>query len=441
MSATPTRDELNRRLAATAHLGRETNGAASAEDLKRNGHANESTPTPATNGTERVPSTHPSASTRRTTVGAPGPTFMKASELMTRELPDLKWAVPGIQPAGLTILAGRPKLGKTSLICELGIAGAAGGRALGRIQVDAKDCLLALLEDTPRRIKSRLELQLEGAACPDRLNIATTWPRLDMGGLEWAEAWGKKHHGGLMWFDTWARIRPAASRNGTLYQDDYTGMASLQDIAGRYELSIGVAHHTRKMASDDPLETISGTQGLAGAADTILVLRRERAHRDAVLFVTGRDVEEAEIGLRFDPGRLRWMLLGDELSEERMAVVRVLRHAGHDLGVKEISLALGRSYESARVLCWRMGSAGQILVEGKARYAYNPRTPETPETDSHSPNLNVSPVSTVSPVSFVSGVSGVSGVQQDGYGDALMQEPDLEDEPAFDPDELVEVAP
>jgi hypothetical protein len=367
---------------------------------------------------------------------------MKASELMTRELPDLKWAVPGIQPAGLLILAGRPKLGKTSLIGELGIACAAGGRALGRIQVEARDCLLALLEDTPRRIKSRLELQLEGAPCPDRLSIATTWPRMDQGGLEWTEAWGKKHRGGAMWFDTWARLRPAASRNGTLYQDDYSGIAGLQDIAGRYELAIGIAHHTRKMASDDPLETISGTQGLSGAADTILVLRRERTHRDAVLFVTGRDVEESEIGLRFDPGRCRWMLLGDELSEERLAVVKVLRHAGRALTAKEISLAVGRSYESARLLCWRMANAGQILVEGKARYAYNPRTPETPETDQSSLDLSVSPVAPVSTVSFVSAVSAVSGFQEyDGWAD---QEPANEEEPEgevpdLDPDELVEV--
>jgi len=432
----PDRSELDRKLAATAHLGHETKGVASAADL-RHTPANGS-PAASTNGAT------PAATTRRTPPAATGPTFMKATELMARELPDLKWAVPKIQPAGLTILAGRPKLGKTSLIEELGIACAAGGRALGRIQVAGKDVLLALLEDTPRRIKSRLELQLEGAPCPDRLSIATTWPRMDQGGLEWAEAWGKKHRGGVMWFDTWARIRPAGSRNGTLYQDDYSGIAGLQDIAGRYELAIGVAHHTRKMGSDDPLETISGTQGLAGAADTILILRRERAHRDAVLFVTGRDVEEAEIGLRFDPGRCRWTLLGDELSEERLAVVRVLRQAGHALGVKEISLALGRSYESARVLCWRMGSASQILVEGKARYAYNPRTPETPETEQSSLDLSVSPVSTVSSVSFVSGVSGVSGVQQDDYGDALMQEPDLDEEQdevehAFDPDELVQV--
>jgi AAA domain len=429
----PTREELDRRLAATADLGHETKGASSADEIAR--RQSTRTERPSSNG-------HTPATTTASRPG--GPTFMKASELMTRELPQLKWAIPGIQPAGLTLLVGRPKLGKSSLISDLGVASAAGGRALGRIQVEAADTHLSLCEDTERRVKSRLELQLEGAPCPERLTISTSWPRLDQGGLEWAEAWGKKHPGGRIWFDTFAKIRPASSRNGSLYQDDYAALAGLQTIAGRYELAIGVVHHTRKMTSDDPLETISGTQGLAAAADTILILRRERAHRDAVLFVTGRDVEEAEVALRFDPARFRWAVLGDELSEERLAVIRVLRHADQALGVKEISLALGRSYESARVLCWRMGSAGQILVEGKARYAYNPRTPETPETDSTSPDLSVSPVSTVSPVSFVSGVSGVSGVQQDGYGNALMQEPDLEEEPdetepAFDPDELSEV--
>jgi len=407
VSIAPTRADLDEKLLRTAHLGRETRGFTSAEEIAAG---------------------KPAIAIK----SAVAPAFIKASELISRELPPLKWAIPGIQPAGLTLLVGRPKLGKSSLIGELGIASAAGGRALGRITVEAADTHLNLLEDTERRVKTRLEMQLENAACPERLTISTTWPRLDQGGLEWTEAWGKKHPGGRIWFDTLAKIRPASSRNGTLYQEDYTALAGLQAIAGRYQLAIGVVHHTRKMASDDPIETISGTQGLAGAADTVLVLRRERAHRDAVLFVTGRDVEEAEIALRFDPGRCRWSLLGDELSEERLAVIRLLKHYDRPLSVKEIALGLHRSYESARLLCWRMGNAGQILVEGKGRYAHNPRTLETPETDSNSAALKVSPVSRVSTVSFVSGVSGISGFPEyDGWAD---QEADGEDEQ----DELIE---
>jgi hypothetical protein len=59
-------------------------------------------------------------------------------------------------------------------------------------------------------------------------------------------------------------------------------------------------HHTRKSGAENFLDTINGSQGLAGAADTVAVLRRSRGSAGAVLKITGRDVEEAELALNFD---------------------------------------------------------------------------------------------------------------------------------------------
>jgi hypothetical protein len=308
-----------------------------------------------------------------------GPSFIKATELLATPMAELRWAVRGIQPEGLTLAVGKPKIGKTWLTMQLAVASAAGGRALGHIPVEPADTLLAPLEDPERRTKSRLETILDGAPCPERLLIATSWPRLDEGGLEWVEAFGKKHQGGRVMFDGLARIRPAAGRNETLYTADYAALAGLQTIAGRYRLAIWVVHHTRKLMAEDPLETVSGTQGLTGAADTVLVLRRDRAHRDATLFVTGRDVEEAEHTLRFDPARCTWSLLGDSLSEEREAIIRLLAGSG-TLSVKDIALELERLERPVKLLCWRMASAGQILSAGKGMYSANPRYPETLDT-------------------------------------------------------------
>src|SRR3712207_7465679 len=47
-------------------------------------------------------------------------------------------------------------------------------------------------------------------------------------------------------------------------------------------------------------------RSLAGAADTILVLTRERGRADATLYVRGRDVPEADHALGFDPVTCRW---------------------------------------------------------------------------------------------------------------------------------------
>jgi hypothetical protein len=66
------------------------------------------------------------------------------------------------------------------------------------------------------------------------------------------------------------------------------------------EASESASCTTHASGAEDFLDTISGSQGLAGAADTVAVLRRSRGSAGAVLKITGRDVEEAELALNFD---------------------------------------------------------------------------------------------------------------------------------------------
>ena len=78
-------------------------------------------------------------------------------------------------------------------------------------------------------------------------------------------------------------------------------------------LSIIVSHHDRKAAVDDFVDSVSGTHGLAGAADSIMVLARRRQAADAVLKVTGRDVPEDEYALTISDGR-SWQASGASLA-------------------------------------------------------------------------------------------------------------------------------
>jgi len=75
-----------------------------------------------------------------------------------------------------------------------------------------------------------------------------------------------------------------------------------------------IIHHNRKAESDDFVDSVSGTNGLAGSADTILVLNRQRHEDVATLNVTGRDVEEEEYALvKEDSGQ--WTLSGQSLEQ------------------------------------------------------------------------------------------------------------------------------
>ena len=69
-------------------------------------------------------------------------------------------------------------------------------------------------------------------------------------------------------------------------------------------------HHCKKAAAEDALEEISGTFGLAGCADGALILTRDRGECEANLFVVGRDVEEDDLALEFDPKTCCWFSHG-----------------------------------------------------------------------------------------------------------------------------------
>src|SRR5262245_45252477 len=115
-----------------------------------------------------------------------------------------------------------------------------------------------------------------GVPWPERLTLKTEWRRLHKGGLDDIRAWHSdtKAKGGkpiLVVIDVLAKVRKPVG-NRQLYEADYAALADLNKLANELGLAIVVVHHTRKMAADDLMEMVSGSYGVTGAADTILVM-------------------------------------------------------------------------------------------------------------------------------------------------------------------------
>jgi hypothetical protein len=293
--------------------------------------------------------------------------LLSAPELLNLDLPPLRWAVDEVLPEGLTMLVGKPKIGKSWAVLGLAVAVALGGRALGHIAVEQGEVLYLALEDGKRRLKTRLQAMLGTEAPAPGLTLATRWRRLDQGGLALLDRWLDAHpQARLVIVDTFVRVRGAASRRTQLYQEDYDALAGLHELASRRGVAILVVHHSRKMTGDDVLDEISGTTGLAAAVDTVLVLKRERGRADATLFLTGRDLEqEREVALKWDPRISGWALLGDAAeyrqSQERTDVIRVLRSG--PASPKDVSEQLDKNYSAVKKLMWSMARAEDPFIE------------------------------------------------------------------------------
>jgi hypothetical protein len=208
---------------------------------------------------------------------------------------------------------------------------------------------------------------LNGADAPARLEIATEWPTLLEGGGEQLDDWLDQHpEARLVIVDTFAKLRGASPgpRNSILYQLDYQAVGDLKRIADRHGVALIMIHHTRKAVADDPLDMVSGTNGLAGSADTVLILKRDIGRADATLYVRGRDVPEADHALRFDPAACTWSLIGDAAeyrrSSERQDIIDVLRDADEELSPKKIANLLGKNDGAVRYLLHKMVQVGEV---------------------------------------------------------------------------------
>ena len=297
-----------------------------------------------------------------------------ASDLKVKSFEPAKYVVPGYIPEGVTIFAGKPKVGKSWLLYDVCLASAADRFVLGAIKPAHGDVLYLALEDSQRRLKRRLDKLWPEGAWPARLSLATQWRRADEGGVQDIAEWcDTVQNPVLVVVDTLEKFRPLAKANLSAYTTDYRALADLHVLSHQRALAIVVVHHVRKMEADDPFDMVSGTNGLTGAADTLLVLKRQSGI--VTLYSRGRDIEEKETACQFDRRNCRWTMLGDasevRSSGERAAIILALTTAGDaGMSTREIMVATERSDRNAvDQLLFKMHRDGDLQRVKRGVYA------------------------------------------------------------------------
>lgn len=255
---------------------------------------------------------------------------MDAAELLALDLPPLRWLVPDLVPEGTTILAAPPKVGKSCLVYQIAVEASIGGELLGR-RVAPGSVLYLALEDGKRRGQDRLRAVLGNRTMPaGRLEVR--WDANNIGeGLEDdIRTWLDAHPDAVMVaVDTLGKVKPHTDGRRGAYEVDVQHLARLQDLFRDRPVALVIVHHARKAASDDFLTSVSGTYGITGSADTIVVVKRKRLEKFGTLLVTGRDIADAEVPVEFDG--LTWHAAPGTLAVatfDRLEVYRVIEESG-----------------------------------------------------------------------------------------------------------------
>ena len=305
---------------------------------------------------------------------------MTAKELWEKEFPPLRWLVEGVLPEGATLLVSPPKTGKTRLATQLAIAMAAGGYALNNPDTRAEKVgsLYLALESGDRRAQKDMKQLIDKP--PDGLHFNCSWRRLSEGGTGDLEKW-LDHHPDVkhVTVDTLAKVRDKGhGGKGFLYSLDYDVGAAIKSITDARGVSFVLNHHSNKLgdATPDILDTVSGSTGVTGSVDHILILKRSRLQADGLLTLISRDFEDRAWAMRFESGL--WRLVGtpeqaaeeadwrgDGESEARQAILSLLRKEG---AMEPKDIVDGTGNRNARKLLMKLSESGKVVRRMDGKY-------------------------------------------------------------------------
>jgi hypothetical protein len=295
-----------------------------------------------------------------------------ADALIAMMFEQIKFVVKDFIGEGLTLFAGKPKIGKSWLLLHVAHEVAIGGYTLGGLPCEQGDVLYCALEDNQRRLQRRMAKLFGNEEWPSNLTFACEMPKLANGGIRFIKGWIEKaDKPRLVIIDTLAMVRSPARRDQSTYDADYAAVKELRDLAAEHGIAIIIVHHLRKADADDPFDTVSGTLGLTGCPDAIMIIWREG--NGVLLAAKGHDIEEVKKSVQFDAGTCTWNVIGDadavRRSAERSAILKAFEEAnGEPLGPRQIAEAVGMKGVNVRQLMSKLKQEGIIKVSSYGKY-------------------------------------------------------------------------
>ena len=272
------------------------------------------------------------------------PTPQTAITLLGKTFDPLRCFVAEILAEGLTILAGKPKKGKSYLALDMSLSIAVGRQAFMKFATEQSKVLYVSLEDGERRVQRRLRAIQENIATPQGLEFLYAFPRLVDGALEALQFYAQSYQ--VIIIDVLGRILPPQTpqrKSLSEYQELTDALGPIQALAQDKRISIILIDHVRKASADDAGDTIMGSQGKFGVADHALIYARKGEEKDGVLQILSRDLEEEKFILSLVNGHLEFLGKGEiyELDAEQNRIIKILEEEAKGMAAMEIMRAMG----------------------------------------------------------------------------------------------------
>lgn len=259
------------------------------------------------------------------------PTRNTLTNLLSKEFSDTAYICKPFISEGLMIFAGRPKIGKTTLLRSLMLRASNGGDFLGKT-CEVKSSLFLSLEESERMAKRKFDLVKEGANT-DLIDVQFCWPR-GSHGIEALRSYLSRYPEiRLVVIDCLTKFRELDSKPKQQFQQDYETVAALHELTKEFSgLALVVLHHTTKANFEDPIDSISGSYGITAAVDSYGVLQSiDGKYR---LSLGGRYWDEDTSDFELERKDGDWLIVGEwdtdvaDLPLVRGRILTVLKEEG-----------------------------------------------------------------------------------------------------------------
>lgn len=277
--------------------------------------------------------------------GLPKLTAISAYDLQQKEFEEKYYAVENMIPEGETVIAAPPKTGKSWLMLDMCLKVAEGKQFLG-FNTKLSDTLYLALEDGDSFEQERLNIVTGNNTAPKNFHFvfSNVMPMNEGFLLQLEELLKAFPDIKVVVIDTLQFIKYRQTKSESAYECDYRTGRDLKEFAEKKHLAIVVVTHTTKMIHiEDEMSNVSGTNGVTGAADAVIVLSKEkRVDKDAKMFITGRKVRQSMHSIKFDDKKCIWEYVGEAEAtdrDQREAEERELLYSGSAIRTAVVALA------------------------------------------------------------------------------------------------------
>lgn len=222
--------------------------------------------------------------------------LISGKELKAKENMNEKELVTDLLPKGVTIFAGKPKIGKSFLLLQLAISLCNVDSDFLNLQTDNDVRVIYFSNETnATEIKKRLEslakpydnILFEFSNSLKLEDIRKTIEEIRI----------QSDQNILVIIDTLQNVKYDFNYDNNSYQDMYKIINSYLQISSKYQVSFILVHHLNKQKDSDVINSINGSIAFSGASETVIILDKQN-DCEYKLLVESRYINDKTLNLK-----------------------------------------------------------------------------------------------------------------------------------------------